>query len=286
MLRASELGLAIHPRGAAYVFPCIGGFVGGDTVAGILSTQLAELAGPVLMVDIGTNGQIVLARDGTIEAASTAAGPAFEGARISCGMRATDGAIERVAFDGDVRCGVIGDAPAAGLCGSGLIDLAAGLLEAGIVTPEGRLRPREELPAEVPPALAERVERDTDGQVRFRIGPRPGAQPPIALTQTDVRQLQLATAALRAGISILLRRAGIASTNLQHVLVAGGFGSFIRRSLRPADRPAPLWGGSPPHPLRGQHVAGRGQVGAAVDAPAETGRGPGPPRAARGAQHR
>ncbi|MCJ7544213.1 MAG: ASKHA domain-containing protein [Phycisphaerae bacterium] len=230
MLRASELGLAIHPRGAAYVFPCIGGFVGGDTVAGILSTQLAELPGPVLLVDIGTNGEIVLACDGAIEAASTAAGPAFEGARISCGMRATDGAVERVVFEGDVHCGVIGDRPPVGLCGSGLIDLAAGLLEAGIVTPQGRLLPREELPAELPAALAERVERDTGGQVRFRIGPKSTAQPPIALTQADVRQLQLATAAIRAGVSILLRRAGVASTDLKAVLVAGGFGSFIRRS--------------------------------------------------------
>ncbi len=152
MLSGRELGLTIHPRGSAYVFPSIGGFVGGDTVAGILSTRLAEHPGPVLMVDIGTNGEIVLAHDGRIEAASTAAGPAFEGARISCGMRATNGAIEKIVFNGDVHCGAIGDSPAAGLCGSGLIDLLAELLTAGIVTPAGRLLP----PAERPTACRRR----------------------------------------------------------------------------------------------------------------------------------
>ncbi len=230
--QASDLGLAIHPRGAAYVFPCIGGFVGGDTVAGILSSQLAELDGPVLMVDIGTNGEIVLARKGTIEAASTAAGPAFEGARISCGMRATEGAIERVALDGEVHCGVIGSSRPAGLCGSGLIDLAAGLLEVGIVTPQGRLLPREELPPGLPPTLAQRVERDGNGQVRFRLGTgsASGEQPVLALTQADVRQLQLATGAIRAGVTILLRRVGLKAADLKAIFVAGGFGSFIRRS--------------------------------------------------------
>ena len=229
MGEAGELGLAIHPRGAAYVFPCIGGFVGGDTVAGILSTQLEETAGPALMVDIGTNGEIALAHDGWIEAASTAAGPAFEGARISCGMRAMAGAIERVVFDGAVRCGVIGGGRAAGLCGSGLIDLAAELLTAGIVTSQGRLLPREELPAGVPGWLAERVERGADGQVRFVLAAAEGGAA-IALGQADVRQLQLATGAIRAGVNILLRRAGVKVADLKAVLVAGGFGSFIRRS--------------------------------------------------------
>jgi uncharacterized 2Fe-2S/4Fe-4S cluster protein (DUF4445 family) len=239
MLEAKGLGLAIHPRGAAYVFPSIGGFVGGDTVAGILSTQLAEpayrtgrLDGPVLLVDIGTNGEIVLAHDGRIEAASTAAGPAFEGAGISCGMRATDGALEKIVLDDDVHCGVIGGSAPAGLCGSGLIDLAAELLKAGILTPQGRLLPPEELPAGLPPALAKRLRRDAKGQVSFLLveSRTKTSRPSIALTQQDVRQLQLATGAIRAGVSILLSRAGVKAESLQRVLVAGGFGSFIRRS--------------------------------------------------------
>ena len=96
---ARELGLGIHPRGGAYVMPVVGGFVGGDTVAGILATGLAEREGPCLLIDVGTNGEIVLLADGQLSAASTAAGPAFEGARISCGMRGSTGAIEKVVFD-------------------------------------------------------------------------------------------------------------------------------------------------------------------------------------------
>ena len=108
--------------------PVIGGFVGGDTVAGILATGLADVEGPTLLVDIGTNGEIVLQADGKLSAASTAAGPAFEGARISCGMRGSTGAIEKVVVDGHLRTNVIGNVPPVGLCGSGLIDVAAELL--------------------------------------------------------------------------------------------------------------------------------------------------------------
>jgi uncharacterized 2Fe-2S/4Fe-4S cluster protein (DUF4445 family) len=224
---AAELGLGVHEAAAAYVFPVIGGFVGGDTVAGILATNLAELDSPVLMVDIGTNGEIVLAHEGELLAASTAAGPAFEGARISCGMRAVAGAIEKVIFDDDVRYSVIGGAAPAGICGSALIDVAAGLLDRGIVSPQGRLLPPGELPRGLPGPLRRRVSADGDGQTRFRIADGPAA---AALTQRDVRELQLAAGAIRAGVGILLRRAGLASSDLKRVLIAGGFGSFIRRS--------------------------------------------------------
>ena len=238
---AAELGLSIHPRGAAYVFPVIGGFVGGDTVAGTLATRLAEASDPVMMVDIGTNGEIVLAHDGKIRAASTAAGPAFEGARISCGMRATAGAVEKVLFDGDLHISVIGDVPPIGLCGSGLIDLAAELLKTGMVSPEGRMLPPEDLPADLAPGLKRRAGLDGDGQPRFLIAEAAGGADEVSLTQRDIRELQLATGAIRAGVSILLRTAGLKTTDLDRVLIAGGFGSFIRRSnaqrigLLPAD---------------------------------------------------
>ncbi len=128
---AADLGLAVHPEARAYVFPVIGGFVGGDTVAGLLATALPERAGATLFVDVGTNGEIVLSHGGRLWAASTAAGPAFEGARISCGMRATEGAVEKVVIDGRLRLGVIGGGAPAGLCGSGLIDLCGQLLKCG-----------------------------------------------------------------------------------------------------------------------------------------------------------
>ena len=116
---AALLGLGVHPAAMLYVMPVIGGYVGGDTVAGVMATRLGEADGARLLIDIGTNGEIVLTAGGQLLAASTAAGPAFEGARISCGMRASAGAIENVIFDGDVRCSAIGNQKPVGLCGSG-----------------------------------------------------------------------------------------------------------------------------------------------------------------------
>jgi len=174
----------------------------------------------------------VLLHEGRLYAASTAAGPAFEGARISCGMGAASGAIEKVVFDGDIRCGVIGNAPPIGLCGSGLIDLTAELLKHGIISPQGRLLPPEELPADLPDALRRKVAVDGDGRTEFQIASNGEFETTgnISLTQRDVREMQLATAAIRAGVNILLRRAELNASDLRLVLVAGGFGSFIRRS--------------------------------------------------------
>ena len=232
LLPARDMGVAIAPRGAAYVFPVIGGFVGGDTVAGILATRLTEMDCPALMVDIGTNGEIVLAHDGEIWAASTAAGPAFEGARISCGMRATRGAIEKVVFDDELRLSVIGNVAPIGLCGSGLIDLAAECLRAGVVSPEGRLLGPDELGGSVPEWLRRRIVQDEEGRSELLLAEGRGEarESRVALTQRDVREMQLATGALRAGVRILCKQAGLKTSDLKLVLIAGGFGSFIRRS--------------------------------------------------------
>jgi uncharacterized 2Fe-2S/4Fe-4S cluster protein (DUF4445 family) len=212
------------------VMPLIGGFVGGDTVAGMLATSLAESTGPTLLVDIGTNGEIVLAAGGKLSAASTAAGPAFEGARIQHGMRGSLGAIERVTFDGQLHLGVIGNVPPLGICGSALIDLAAELLRHGIVTPEGRLLAADQLPSDVPDELARRASPACPASFLVAGESASGTGRPIVLTQRDVRELQLATGAIRAGIRILLQRAGLAPADLDTVLVAGGFGNYIRRS--------------------------------------------------------
>jgi uncharacterized 2Fe-2S/4Fe-4S cluster protein (DUF4445 family) len=230
-LPAAQLGLHAHPRAAAYVLPVIGGFVGGDTVAGILATGLADAQGPTLFVDIGTNGEIVLWAEGKLSATSTAAGPAFEGARISQGMRGSTGAIEKVVVDGRLRINVIGDVPPVGLCGSGLIDVAAELLRHKILTPQGRLQTLDQLPRDVPPDLVERLTVH-DGQLAFLLSSaaETGSGKPLLLTQRDLRELQLATGAIRAGTAILLRRAGLEAGDLESVLVGGGFGNFIRRS--------------------------------------------------------
>jgi uncharacterized 2Fe-2S/4Fe-4S cluster protein (DUF4445 family) len=230
-LEAAELQLHVHPRATAFLLPVIGGFVGGDTVSGILATSLAEAESPTLLVDIGTNGEIALFADGKLSATSTAAGPAFEGARISQGMRGSQGAIEKVIVDGRLRTNVIGNVPPVGLCGSALIDLAAELLRHGLLTPQGRLLSTDELPDNVLPDLAGRLVQH-DSQASFLLAPETetGNGRPILLTQRDVRELQLATGAIRAGIVVLLGRAGLQPEDLQSVWIAGGFGNFIRRS--------------------------------------------------------
>ncbi len=231
-MAARRLGISIAHCGMAYVFPIIGGFVGGDTTAGMLASRIAEREAPVLLVDIGTNGEIVLIHEKRIWSASTAAGPAFEGARITCGMRAARGAIEKVMLNGDVHLGTIGDMPPSGICGSGLIDLVAELLNMGIVTQEGQLLPPPELPAALSKPLARRVRVTGDGTTEFLVASRSRgqAEEPIVLTQKDIREVQLGSGAIRAGISILLKQAGIGVSDLKSVLLAGGFGNFIRRS--------------------------------------------------------
>jgi len=225
---AESFATAVHPRGSAYVFPVIGGFVGGDIVAGLLATQLERQDGPAVLIDVGTNGEIVLSHEGRLWATSTAAGPAFEGARISCGMRASRGAIEKVVFDDDVRLSVIGDVEPVGLCGSGLVDLVARMLDAGMIGANGRMLPPEELPSGLGEALRRRVRR-RNGGTEFVLSDA-SADNPVALTERDVRELQLASGAIRAGVRLLCKRAGLTPADLRSVLIAGGFGSFIRRS--------------------------------------------------------
>lgn len=223
---AGELGLEIHPAGLAYVAPVIGGYVGGDIVAGMVAAGLDQQEAPTLFLDIGTNGEIVLRAGGRLYAAATAAGPAFEGARIAHGMRATTGAIEKVSFDGQWHLRVIAGARAQGMCGSALIDLVAELLRLGVVRPNGRLVRPPDGPEEVRYRIQE-----FNGEPAFLIcTPTESATgKAILLTQRDVRQLQLATGAIRAGIQLLLRRAGLQVLDVQNVFLAGGFGNYIRR---------------------------------------------------------
>lgn len=227
---AADLGLRVHSRATAYVAPTIGGFVGGDTVAGMAATDLARHAMPTLLVDIGTNGELVLAAGGRLWAAATAAGPAFEGARIRDGMRASVGAIEKVTFDGRLHLQVIGGAAPLGICGSALIDLAAELLRHQVISPEGRMCGPESGPACLPAELRRRLVRH-EGEPAFAVcdEAESGAGRPVLITQRDVRQLQLASGAIRAGTVILLKRAGLRPADLDAVLIAGGFGNYIRR---------------------------------------------------------
>ena len=231
-LPARELGLDTHPEADVFVFPQIGGFVGGDTVAAMLAARLDQSPAPTLLVDIGTNGEIVLAAEGKLLATSVAAGPAFEGARIAQGMRAAPGAIEKIVLADDIRVNVIGNVTPTGLCGSALVDAAAAMLDMGMMDETGRILAADELPAALPTALRSRL-READGQPCLVLTDRdeygPDA-PAVLLRQKDIRELQLATAAVRAGIAILLRRAELNAADLDSILLAGGFGNFIRRN--------------------------------------------------------
>jgi uncharacterized 2Fe-2S/4Fe-4S cluster protein (DUF4445 family) len=230
-MRASDLRLHTHLEAKVYIFPQIGGFVGGDTVAGIIATRLDRATEPALLVDIGTNGEIVLAYEGKLLATSVAAGPAFEGARITNGMRATGGAIEKVILDGDVRLNVIGNVKPTGICGTGLIDVAAEMLRVGILDCTGRIVSAAEAPAALPPAIRARLVEQS-GEINFLLvaAAESGTGGPLFLYQKEIRELQLANGAIRAGINILLRMTGLEPKDLGSVLLAGAFGNFIRRN--------------------------------------------------------
>jgi uncharacterized 2Fe-2S/4Fe-4S cluster protein (DUF4445 family) len=214
---ANDLGLAHMPHAAAYVLPVIGGFVGGDALAGLLATQLAVGEAPALLIDVGTNGEVVHFDGEHLWAASAAAGPAFEGARLSCGMRATTGASDHVHFGEPLRLDVIGGGEPRGLCGSAAIDILAGLLDAGAMDRSGRLLMGEALPDELSDDLRGRL---TGGELRLAER--------VVMTQKDIRELQLAVGAIRAAVRIVLAGAGTRPGDLKRVLLAGGFGSCIR----------------------------------------------------------
>ncbi|MGL6227017.1 MAG: ASKHA domain-containing protein [Thermoguttaceae bacterium] len=322
IILGSQLRLPIHPNGLVYVLPILGGFVGGDILAGILTCQLdllqqqdilekkqgnfgekqgkrgdcqqdfaesqEKLGGKrkdfedgqrkvaSLLIDVGTNGEMVLATGNHLRASATAAGPAFEGARIRHGMIAAKGAIDRVEFGEQVNIGTIGDVEPLGICGSGLIDLIAELLRVGLITPTGQLLTElpddrdvdavvqaeqngqtsndtsshtilsSHMPSRNTP-LSETLKNDLrdrlvllDGQPAFRLSKekRQSANsranhspvPPkeVLLTQKDIRQVQLASGAIRSGVQLLLEQANVRAEDLQHLYLGGGFGRFIR----------------------------------------------------------
>ena len=214
-LRAAELGLGIAVHGLVYLPPVISGFVGADITAGILATDLHRSQQTVLLLDIGTNGEMVLAHAGELWATSTAAGPAFEGVNIECGMRAALGAVDAVtANDGGWTLHAIGDVPAIGICGSGLIDLVSCLVKNGAIGRNGRFETKAAAP------VGNWDEREGRCLLRLSDG--------VVLTQKDVRQVQLAKAAIRAGLDALLAEAKVRRQDVERVLVAGSFGYHLR----------------------------------------------------------
>jgi uncharacterized 2Fe-2S/4Fe-4S cluster protein (DUF4445 family) len=214
---ARELGLPIHPEARLQTFPLLGAYAGADTTAGILATGIGRGESTSLLVDIGTNGEAVLAAGGRIVATAAPAGPAFEGAEIGCGLQAVDGAIEAVTIDDGVTLRVLGGGEPRGICGSGLADAVAGLLAAGLLEPGGRLRRRDEVAGH---SLADRLV-EVDGAPAFRLAPG------IELTQQDVRALQNAKAAISTAATVLMNELGVGPADLDEVLLAGSFGTFV-----------------------------------------------------------
>ena len=228
-LSPGQARMDINPAGRVYVMPAVASYVGGDIVADILATRLWKRRGTALLVDIGTNGEIVLCVDGRIVACAAPAGPCFEGANISSGMRAAEGAITSVRLtpEGDFRIDTIGGTRARGFCGSGLVDAVAALLDSGLVDETGRLLPPDELPETVPAPAAGRL-RERDGMLEVVFGDRHRGE--VTLTQADIRELQNAKGSIAAGIQVLCDRYGVHPAELGAVLLAGAFGNFVRPS--------------------------------------------------------
>jgi uncharacterized 2Fe-2S/4Fe-4S cluster protein (DUF4445 family) len=228
---ASFIGLKLHPQARVSTLPHLGAYVGADIVAGVLATGVARNKdGKIrLYIDVGTNGEIVLGSVARSVSTAAPAGPAFEGAQILNGMRASDGAIEGVRIGEDVSLQIIGgDLPPVGICGSGLVDAVAELVQAGLVDASGRLiRAEDAAAAGVPPALVERLVTLESGVRAFRLS---DAKSNIILTQPDIRALQFAKGAIAAGVNVLLTEMGITADDLHEVLLGGSFGSYITPS--------------------------------------------------------
>ncbi|MBQ6752934.1 MAG: DUF4445 domain-containing protein [Clostridia bacterium] len=207
----------VNENAKVLFLPVIAGFVGADTVGAMLAVRFDEKEKNTLLLDIGTNGEMVMGNRDRYVACSTASGPAFEGAKILFGMRGAAGAIDHVNFnDGKLDISVIGDEKAVGICGSGLIDIITVLLDEGVIMPGGRFDRKYEGP------LKDRV-KDIDGAKCFVL------TDDVYLTQKDIREVQLAKGAIAAGIEILSKTLGITYDDIDQVLIAGAFGNHMRK---------------------------------------------------------
>ncbi|HEY2991902.1 MAG TPA: ASKHA domain-containing protein [Methylomirabilota bacterium] len=225
-LPARELFLKVAPEARVCLLPIVAGFVGADAVAVALATHIYEGDTQRIAVDIGTNGEVLLGSAARLMACSAPAGPAFEGGQIRHGMRGAGGAIDRATIDDDLHVHTIGEADALGICGSGLLDLVAGLLDAGIVDWTGLIQ--VESRDALPPKLRERVVmRGEERQVIVRRAGESGAPRELVLTQDDVRQLQLAKGAIASGIAMLQHVAGVPDARVGELMLAGGFGNYL-----------------------------------------------------------
>lgn len=227
VLPAYEVPLKAAPNAQVCLLPIIAGFVGADTVGCILSTRIHESEEVRALVDIGTNGEVVMGSRERLTACSAPAGPALEGAQIRDGMRGAIGAVEKVEVNHDFNCLVIGDVPAIGICGSGLIDAAAKMIDSRVMDSNGNMRKRDL--EELPDPIRERLIKSDSGSAEFVLvwNSDSGGTKNIGITQGDVRQLQLAKSAIYSGIRMLQSVMDIKDEEIEQLMLCGGFGNYV-----------------------------------------------------------
>jgi uncharacterized 2Fe-2S/4Fe-4S cluster protein (DUF4445 family) len=217
-VKADEIGLSFSPGATVHLLANIAGFVGADHLAMLLATETHKKAGVVVSVDIGTNTEVTLVANGRMIACSTASGPAFEGAHIRDGMRAAEGAIERVQIiDDTLAFQTIGHSAPIGICGSGILDAIAQLRLCGAMDEKGALNdahPLVRMGESLPEALLVDAETSGSGQE-------------IALSRADINEIQLAKGAMRAGMELLFDAAGVTASDVDEFIIAGAFGTYI-----------------------------------------------------------
>lgn len=227
-LSAESIGLKISPFGRLYCLPGVSSYIGADIVAGAVVADLKNTKDNVIFIDIGTNGEMILSKGGKLVSCSCAAGPALEGANISCGMRAAEGAIESVQFNEDgVFIKVIGNTEPIGICGSGILEIMSELNEKGLIKKTGRLKKREDLEKEGRHIHAQYLfEENKNRKVKIY----ESKDKLISISQRDIRQIQLAKGAISSGIYALSEFMGITLEELDNVIIAGQFGKHLKVS--------------------------------------------------------
>lgn len=229
ILKASECDLSIAEDGRLLMFPNIAGFVGGDTVGCMLSVAFDQLEDMTLMIDIGTNGELVMGNKDHMVTTSTAAGPAFEGAKIECGMRGSKGAISHLTVEGEeLKFEVVDGGKPVGICGSGLIDVMAFMIRYGFIDNYGGLAEEDDLEDPLAISQAWRLQ-EKDGKPVFILIPAEETAngTPVYMSQKDIREVQLAKGAIAAGITIMAGKLGIEVEDIKHVYLAGAFGNYM-----------------------------------------------------------
>jgi len=222
VVRAAEAGIKINPRGLLSCVPGVSSYVGGDITAGVLSCGMERSKKLTLLIDIGTNGEIVLGNKDWLICAAASAGPAFEGSGVTCGMRAVRGAIQKVKInpkDFSVKCDTIGNSQPAGICGSGYIDLLAELLSVGIIDKNGKFKTDKEI---------KRIRESEWGKEFVLVYKKDfGLDLDIVITETDIENLKRSKAAIFSAASVLVRHMDLNFSKIQQIFIAGGFGTFL-----------------------------------------------------------